>query len=57
MDHIFTMELQLLRAKSNYFQKLLMALPGEKVRQLIVSPPDELITLLKNLGHQEGDKA
>jgi hypothetical protein len=34
-----------------------MALPGEKVRQLIVSPSDELITMLKRLGHQETDKA
>ncbi len=57
MDRTFTIELQLLRARSNYFQGLLLALPGDKICQLITSPPDELVKSLKALGHQitEGD--
>ena len=57
MDHLFTMELHLLRVRSQYLQDLFVALSEDSISQLTISPPDDLIKGLKSLAHQgtEGD--
>ncbi len=50
MNHTFTTELNLLKAKSNYLRHLFNTLSGEKLRQVLISPPDELVQKLKKMG-------